>query len=94
VGRYRVLIDSIKGPDCGQVRLLQDASGQDHTGDLYAESLSRADGMPMGEVEAQEGNNNLMFSIVGKNSASSALGFDLISIILEKVPASKDTHRP
>jgi hypothetical protein len=93
-GRYRVLIDSIKGPDCGQVRLLQDASGQDHTGDLYAESLSRADGMPMGEVEAQEGNNNLMFSIVGKNSASSALGFDLISIILEKVPASKDTHRP
>jgi hypothetical protein len=48
----------------------------------------------MGEVEAQEGNNNLMFSIVGKNSASSALGFDLISIILEKVPASKDTHRP
>ena len=93
-GRYRVQIDAIKGPDCGQVRLLQDASGQDHTVDLYAERPSRADGLLMGEVEAQEGNNNLMFSIVGKNGASSALGFDLISIILEKVSASRRAQRP
>jgi hypothetical protein len=62
--------------------------------DLYAEGVSRADGLLLGEVEAQEGNNNLMFSIVGKNNASSALGFDLINIILEKVPASKGAHRP
>jgi hypothetical protein len=93
-GRYRVLIDAIPGPDCGKVRLLQDVSGQDHTVDLYAEGVSRADGLLLGEVEAQEGNNNLMFSIVGKNNASSALGFDLINIILEKVPASKGAHRP
>ena len=93
-GRYRVLIDAISGPDCGKVRLLQDASGQDHTVDLYAETLSRTNGMLMGEVEAQEGNNNLMFSVVAKNSASSALGFDLINIILEKVPASSGAQRP
>ena len=50
--------------------------------------------MLVGEIEAQEGNNNLMFSIVGKNSASSALGFDLINIILEQVSASKGAQRP
>jgi hypothetical protein len=88
-----VLIDAIPGPDSGKVRLLQDASGQDHTVDLYAPSLSRANGMLMGEIEAQEGNNNLMFSIVGKNSASGALGFDLINIVLEQVPASKGANQ-
>jgi hypothetical protein len=93
-GRYRVLVDAIPGPDCGKVRLLQDTSDQDHTVDLYAESVNRANGLLLGEVEAQEGNNNLMFSIVGKNSASSTLGFDLINIILEKVPASTGARQP
>jgi len=39
----------------------------------------------MGILELEEGPNNLLFKLIGKNEASTGLGFDLTNIIFEKI---------
>ena len=39
----------------------------------------------VGTLELEEGNNNLMFKLVGKNEKAGGLGLDLRSIICERL---------
>jgi len=82
-GRYRVSIETVKGPELGRVGLFQDEAPAGEAVDLYSENLVRAV-VPMGSIEAREGANHLMFKIVGKSEAAKGLGFDVINIICEK----------
>ena len=47
----------------------------------------REDLVLLGDLVLGEGNNNVMLKLVGKNDSSSALGFDLISVICVRAPA-------
>ncbi|RYG25637.1 DUF2961 domain-containing protein, partial [bacterium] len=79
-GRYKVYLDALKGPANGQVQLFQREIGIGKPVDLYAPTTTEANGIYLGEIDAVEGGNTLMFSVVGKNPASS-LGLDLVNIV-------------
>jgi hypothetical protein len=53
--------------------------------DLFASERRKGKVTPMGVVDMEAGNNQLMFKLVGKNDQSTGLGFDLARIICEKV---------
>jgi hypothetical protein len=80
-GRYAVLIEAVKGPTQGQVQLFQNENPVAEPVDLYAESPGKSGRLRLGELELNEGRNNLMFKLVGKNEKSSGLGLDLIEVI-------------
>ncbi|HYG79966.1 MAG TPA: glycoside hydrolase family 172 protein [Pyrinomonadaceae bacterium] len=84
-GRYRVSIEAIKGPSQGVVQIFRNEVGQGERADLYAPARVRSGVLPLAELEMKEGDNRVMFKLVGKNEKSSGLGFDLYRIIFEKV---------
>ena len=84
-GRYRVSIDALKGPDGGKVQMFRDEVSFGEAIDLYAAKPESANGLILGEVDAAEGLDGLMIKIVDKNPASSALGFDLVNVIYERM---------
>lgn len=79
-GRYKVLLDAVKGPESGRVRLF------DRTVDLYAPQPTEANGIELGEFTAAEGGNALMFKVEGKNPASTGLGLDLVNVVCVRLP--------
>ncbi|MGV3615395.1 MAG: glycoside hydrolase family 172 protein [Fimbriimonas sp.] len=85
-GRYRVSIDAVKGPEQGTVQLFQDESPVGKAVDLYNLTPTVANRLVLGEIDAVEGQNSLMFKLVGKHADAKGLGFDLIHIICEKIP--------
>ncbi|HJU55523.1 MAG TPA: glycoside hydrolase family 172 protein [Pyrinomonadaceae bacterium] len=84
-GRYRVSIEAIKGPSQGVVQVFRNEVGQGERADLYATERMKSGVLQMAELEMKEGDNRVMFKLVGKNEKSSGLGFDLYRIIFEKV---------
>jgi hypothetical protein len=82
-GKYKVHVEVVKGPEQGVVQLFQDESPVGPAIDLYSEKPVVAN-LYLGEVQAAEGANDLMFKVTGKNAASKALGFDLMNIICVK----------
>jgi hypothetical protein len=54
--------------------------------DLYAAEPAKSSRLPMGRVYLEEGRNNLMFKLVGTNSASSGTGLSLFEIICCRAP--------
>jgi hypothetical protein len=85
-GRYRVFIDALTGPEQGEVRLYQNEHAVGDLVDLYAPARTRKDRIAMGELTMKEGQNQVFFKLLGKNEKSSALGFDLVTIVLERIP--------
>jgi hypothetical protein len=83
-GDYKVFIDTIEGPEQGKLRLFQNESPDGEAVDLYLKEPAKAERIPMGTFHAREGENHVMFKIVGKNDASKALGFDLINLVFER----------
>jgi hypothetical protein len=83
-GRYAISIEAVKGPEGGQVQLFRNESPVGEPVDLFADEQIKSEPLPMGALDLNEGQNHLMFKIVGKNEKSKALGFDLIHIICEK----------
>jgi hypothetical protein len=63
------------------VQLFQNENPVAEPVDLYAESPGKSGRLRLGELELNEGRNNLMFKLVGKNEKSSGLGLDLIEVI-------------
>jgi hypothetical protein len=84
-GRYKVLIQPITGADQGIVQLFHNEVGLGQAADLYSAERRKGPEIPMGELDLLEGDNRVMFKMVGKNQNSTGLGFDLYRIIFEKV---------
>jgi len=84
-GTYRVSLDVVKGPDQGKVQLFVDEASVEAAVDLFSDERQPAKGQYIGTLDLEQGPNNLMFKLVGKNEKSQGLGFDLTSIICEKV---------
>lgn len=85
-GRYRVSIEALQGPEGGQVRLYQNERAMGETVDLYAAQRAKSKPLPMGAVELKQGDNPLFFKLQGKNPQSTAMGFDLVTLQLERLP--------
>ncbi|AIE86884.1 glycoside hydrolase family 172 protein [Fimbriimonas ginsengisoli] len=84
-GRYRIYIDAVKGPEQAKAQLFQDESPVGDPVDLFAEKPAVASHVLVGEINAVEGRNNLMFKLVGKNPLATGFGFDLMTVVCEKV---------
>ncbi|MFI5384883.1 MAG: glycoside hydrolase family 172 protein [Fimbriimonadales bacterium] len=80
-GKYDVYMDAVTGPEQGVIQLFQDESPTGDAVDLFAVKPAQANGIQLGQITAAEGNNRLMFKIVGKNPAAAGLGFDLVNVI-------------
>lgn len=84
-GKYRVSIQAIEGPAQGVVQLFLNEVGVGPAADLYAPARRKSREIPLGELELKEGENRVMFKLVGKNSRSKGLGLDLYRLIFERV---------
>jgi hypothetical protein len=80
-GTYAIYIEAVKGPGQGNVQLFQNENPVADPADLYAEQPVKSGRVLLGRLRLEEGKNNLMFKLVGKNEKSTGLGLDLISVI-------------
>jgi len=85
-GRYRVSVETMRGPDQGRIQLFQNEKAMGEPLDLYEPARSRSAFQPVGTLDLREGGNPVFFKLMGKNAAASGIGFDLISIQLERIP--------
>jgi len=84
-GAYRISLDTVKGPEQAKVQLFLDEAPVGPEVDLYSEQRQPSQVEYIGTLDLEQGPNNLMFKLVGKNEQSQGLGFDLTSIICERV---------
>ena len=84
-GKYRISIQAITGPAQGKVQLFRHEVGVGQVIDLYSSARKKSVEILLGELELKEGDNRVMFKIIGKNNQSTGLGFDIYRIIFEKV---------
>ncbi|HOW69536.1 MAG TPA: DUF2961 domain-containing protein [Phycisphaerae bacterium] len=83
-GRYAVSVEVVKGPAQAKVQLFGNEAPVGEPVDMYAASRVRSEVIPLGVMDLVEGNNDLMLKLVGKNSSSTGLGIDLVSIVCER----------
>lgn len=84
-GKYRVSIDAVEGPGQAIVQLFRNEHAVGSAADLYAPERRRGNARDLGTLDMQEGDNQVMIKLTGKNSASSGLGMDLVTLIFERV---------
>lgn len=84
-GKYKVSIEAIEGPTQAVVQIFKNEVGVGNRVDLYSSARRKSRPLALGELDMAEGDNRVMFKLVGKNPQSSALGFDLYRIIFERV---------
>lgn len=84
-GKYKISLDAVKGPEQGKVQLFLDETPVGPAVDLYNPEKKPVQGEYIGTIDLEQGNNNLMFKIIGKNEKSSCLGFDMTNIVCERV---------
>ena len=84
-GTYKIGLDAVKGPDQGIVQLFMDEAPIGPELDFYSDEIQTALGEYAGLLKLDQGPNNLMFKLIGKNEKSEGLGFKLTNIICEKV---------
>lgn len=84
-GKYRVSIEAIEGPTQSIVQIFSNEVGVGRAVDLYAPERRKSAVLPLAELELKEGDNHVMFKLIGKNSKATALNFDLYHIIFEKI---------
>ena len=84
-GRYKVSVEAIRGPTQAVVQIFENEVGVGRPADLYAAERAKSEVIPMAELDLKEGDNRVMFKLVGKNERAAGLGFDLYRIIFEKV---------
>lgn len=85
-GRYKVYLDAVKGPEEGILQLYREEVALGPSIDLYNDKMTMANNLLIGEFEAKEGGNGLMFKVIGKNPKSKAWGLDLVNIICVRQP--------
>lgn len=84
-GRYQVLVQAIAGPTQGRVQLFKNEIAQGPTAELYAPERVKTAELPLGELDLEQGRNDVMLKLVGKDARSSGLGFDVYRLIFRKV---------
>jgi Protein of unknown function (DUF2961) len=84
-GRYQVLVQAIAGPTQGRVQLFRNEVAQGPEADLYASERAKTAELPLGELDLEQGRNDVMIKVVGKDERSSGLGFDVYRLIFRKV---------
>ncbi|MDT7543104.1 MAG: hypothetical protein QOE33_3008 [Acidobacteriota bacterium] len=84
-GRYRVSVEAVEGPTQGIVQLFRNEVGVAPPVDLYSRERRKGQPRALGELELKEGDNRVMFKLVGRNPQSAGLGFDIYRIIFQKV---------
>ncbi|RJP28450.1 MAG: DUF2961 domain-containing protein [Candidatus Omnitrophota bacterium] len=84
-GMYKVTLDIVKGPQQGKVQLFMDEAPVGPEVDMYSAERQTARDEFVGALALEQGPNNLMFKLVGKNEKSGGLGLDLTNIVCEKV---------
>lgn len=82
-GRYRVLVEAMKGPGQGRIQLYQNERPLGAPVDFESAQRARSDAVELGEAELAEGTNVLSFRALG-GSSSSATSMDLVTIVLER----------
>lgn len=80
-GVYAVFLDGLKGPAQAQIQLFENENPVGPMVDLYAEAQAKSGRLWLGDLPLQEGRNNLMIKLIGKNGKSEALGLDVIHLI-------------
>ena len=84
-GKYNVYADVIKGPEEAKVQLCQSEAGLGDIIDLYADKVDVGSQIYLGEIIANEGNNRLMFKLMGRNALAKAWGLDLINVTFVRI---------
>jgi hypothetical protein len=83
-GNYEISIEGIRGPAQAMVQLFQNEVPVAPPVDFYQESRAKSGRVKLGVLALEEGSNNLMFKLIGKNEKASGLGLDLVQIICVK----------
>ncbi len=84
-GRYQVIIKAVLGPDQAVVQLAVRDRPAGEKIDLYAPVRRIGEQLILGVLDLNEGENEIVLRLVGKNVRSSGLGLDLAELILEPV---------
>jgi hypothetical protein len=84
-GRYKVGIRAFQGPDQGIVQIFRHDVPVGDTVNLYAETRSLSDVLPLGVHPMRAGDNILFLNLVGKDARSSGIGLDLVQLVFERV---------
>ena len=84
-GTYEIYVEAIRGPAQGAVQLFQNEVPVAPPADFYQESRAKSGRVKLGVLALEEGANNLMLKLVGKNDKASGLELDLVQIICVKV---------
>ena len=87
-GHYRVSIEAMTGNAQGIVQLFQNEHAVGPPADFYAAKRDRSSLLPMGELQMQAGPNQVFFKLMGKNPKSSAMNWDVVTLVLEKLPSA------
>lgn len=85
-GLYSIYIEVVKGPDQAIVQLFQSENPAGERLDLYAAAPVLSERLLLGKLRLEEGKNNLMFKLVGKNPESTGLGLDLVRLVCVRDP--------
>jgi hypothetical protein len=89
-GEYKVSIDTAKGPSQGKVQIFVDEAPAGPVLDLYADKRELAQDKYIGTLKLTEGQNYLLFKLVGNNEKSQGLNFDIRNIICERVDTDNE----
>jgi len=85
-GEHAIYIEALKGPAQAQVQLFSNENPVAEPVDLYSERPMKSGRLLLGHLRLEEGKNNLMFKLVGKNEKSSALGLDITQVVCVREP--------
>jgi hypothetical protein len=83
-GLYRASIKALLGPDQGIIQMFQHDQPLGKQADLFAAEPRISEGIPLGSLNADQGDNIVYFRITGKNPESTGTNLSLLEIILEK----------
>ena len=83
-GRYRVSIEALAGPEQATVQIFRNERAEGLAADLYAPRPNLTGPVELAELEMIEGENVLLFKLMGGNPGSTGRGFDLASIVFER----------
>ncbi|MCB1018311.1 MAG: DUF2961 domain-containing protein, partial [Acidobacteria bacterium] len=79
-GRYRVSLDAVGGPDQGVVQIYRNEKAEGEAQDLRRPKRGRIDGLPLGELDFEAGENVVMLKLTSERPNA-----DLVSLVFEAV---------
>jgi len=84
-GSYKVGIQALQGPDQAIMQIFRHDMPAGAGVNLYAPKQKLSEVLPLGVMDLEEGNNFLVFHLIGRDPQSKGLGLDLVQISFERV---------